>query len=267
MTEQQVDPTAHYTQALAKGGALLPETRSLLRAWRPDESRGEFTERVLRDDVLGRVTAHRVRDLVRVFTLRFLQPDDTAARHLQRCVEPDAPRQVFSDLVFFYTAQQDDLLRDFTVQRYWPTVRAGALGIRNEDVQRLIAEAHRDGRIRAPWSPEIRRDMAGRVLITLTAFGLLSEDRPSRRAVLPYTPADGSILYLAYLLHGRGVTDAALGEHGDWALFGLEPRDVWNRLEGLVSAGWLIVQRSGQVARISWTYGTVEEMLDVLAGR
>ncbi|HWE63673.1 MAG TPA: hypothetical protein VHB98_18315 [Chloroflexota bacterium] len=155
----------------------------------------------------------------------------------------------------------------FTVLGYWPAVRDGALVIRNEDVQRLITEAHRDGRIHSPWSAEIRRDMAGRVLITLTAFGLLEEDRPARRQVLPYTPADGTVLYLAYLLHGQGVTDASLGEHEDWALFGLEPRDVWNRLEGLVSAGWLIVQRSGQVVRISWTYGSVEEILDVLVRR
>lgn len=265
MIERQASHEVRYTQALAKGGALLAETRALLQAWQPGESGAAFAERVLREDVLGRATAHRVRDLVRVCRLRFLQPDDTPARHLQQLLAPGTPRQVFSDVVLYYTARQDDLLRDFTILEYWPAVRDGALVMRNEDVQRLIAEGHRDGRIHSPWSAESRRDMAGRVLITLTAFGFLGEDRPARRQILPYTPADGTVLYLAYLLHGRGVTDASLGEQADWALFGLEPRDVWNRLEALVSAGWLIVQRSGQVARISWTYGSVEEMLGVLA--
>ncbi len=266
MIEPPTSLQVHYTQALAKGGALLPETRVLLQAWQPGESEADFAERVLRDDILGRSTARRVRDIVRVFALRFLQPDDTPARHLQRLIAPTGPRQVFSDLVFYYTARQDDLLRDFTTLCYWPAVRDGALSIRNEDVQRLIAEAHADGRIHSAWSEEIRRDMAGRVLIALTMFGLLAEDRPARRTVLLYSPADATMLYLAYLLHGRGITDASLATQPEWALFGLEPGDVLNRLEGLVAARWLIVQRSGEVIRISWTYGSVEEVLDVLAG-
>lgn len=259
-------PTALYTQALAKGGALLPETRTLLQSWRPGEPGADFGERVLHDDILGRSTARRVLDIVRVFTLRFLTPTDAPARHLRRLIADTVPRQVYSDLVFYYTARRDALLRDYTIQHYWPAVREGSLVIRNESVQRLIAEAQQDGRIRSPWSPEIRRDMAGRVLIALTDFGLLQADKPARRQVLPYQPADGTLVYLAHLLHEQGVTDSSLAEHGDWALFGLEPRDVWNRLEMLASQDWFIIQRAGQVIRVSWRYDTVEEAIDALVG-
>ena len=74
---------AIYTQALSKGGALLPETRTLLCAWRPGEPGAEFANRVLREDLLGHATARRVLDIVRVFTLRFLTPTDAPARHLR----------------------------------------------------------------------------------------------------------------------------------------------------------------------------------------
>lgn len=265
MTESPPRAHARYTQTLAKGGPLLPETRVLLGAWQPGEPSAAFGRRVLQEDLLGRATAFRVQNIVRVFSLRFLRPDATPARHLKQLLAPGAPRQVFNDLVFYYTARRDDLLRDFTVLYHWPAVRAGSPAMRTEEVQRLIAQAQGDGRISPPWSSGVRRKMAGLVLAALTAFGLLEMNQRGMRRILPYTPADATVLYLAYLLHGRGVTDASLGEHPDWALFGLEPRDVWNRLEGLVSAGWLIVQRSGRVARVSWTYGSVEEMLDVLA--
>ncbi len=211
-----------------------------------------------------------MRDIVRVFALRFLTPTDAPARHLQRLAEDTALRQTFDDLAFRYAAEHDDLLRDYTVRCYWPLVREGSLIIRNESVQRLIAAAQHDGRIRAPWSPEIRRDMAGRVLIALTDFGLLEEDRPARRRVPPYRPADGTLIYLAHLLHANGVTDGSLADAAIWALFGLEPHDVWNRLDMLAGEGWFIVQRAGQVARITWRYHTVEEVVDVLvahAGR
>lgn len=255
-----------YTQALAKGGALLAETRALLLAWQPGEAITAFGERVLREDVLGRATAHRVKDIVRVFARRFLTPTDAPARCLRRLALGQTPRQVFSDLVFYYTARSDDLLRDVTVDRYWPAVREGRLLITNQDVRQLIAEAEQDGRIRSRWSAENKRDMAGRVLITLTEFGLLREHKPARREVIPYRAADGVVIYLAYLLHHCGVTDASLADQAAWAPFGLEARDVWNRLEALAGDDWFVVQRAGQVVRITWCYQNLAEAVDALAG-
>jgi hypothetical protein len=42
---------------------------------------GYAAKRVVREDLLGHATARRVRDIVRVFTLRFLTPTDAPARH------------------------------------------------------------------------------------------------------------------------------------------------------------------------------------------
>jgi hypothetical protein len=39
----------------------------MLEAWQPGEATAVFAERVLREDVLGRATAHRVQDILRVF--------------------------------------------------------------------------------------------------------------------------------------------------------------------------------------------------------
>jgi hypothetical protein len=62
-----------YTNTISKGSGLLEETKTLLRAWQPGESRNEFCERVLREDLLGRMTAYRARDIVRrVFARRYL---------------------------------------------------------------------------------------------------------------------------------------------------------------------------------------------------
>jgi hypothetical protein len=255
-----------YTQALSKGGALLAEMHVLARIWQPGESETTFAHRVLAENILGRATARRVLDIVHVFALRFLQPTDAAARHLHTLVCGAAPRQVFSDLVFYYTARRDDLLRDFTTQSYWPAVREGRLMLSNADVRRLILDAEVDGRIPKPWSAEIKRDMAGRVMIALTDFGLLAPMKPAKREMLPYRPADGTLVYLAYLLHADGVTDASLAEQEPWALFGLAPQDVWNRLDALASDNWFILQRAGQVVRITWQYQSMEEVVYALAG-
>jgi hypothetical protein len=254
-----------YTQALAKGGALLAETRILLEAWQPGEPAAAFTDRVLKTDVLGRLTATRTADILRVFSNRFLSPTDAPARHLHTLVSSETPGQMYKDLVFHYTAQHDDLLRDFTVDRYWPAVREGRVTISNPDVRNLILEAEQDGRIPSPWSAEIKRDMAGRVLIALTDFGLLRQLRPGLREVLPYRPDDRTVVYLAYRLHEFGATDSSLADQRPWALFGLEARDVWHRLEHVSDGDWFVIQRAGGLTRISWLYEDAEEVVHALA--
>lgn len=255
-----------YTQALSKGGSLLDETRILLEQWSPGESEAELAERVLGGDVLGKATARRVLDIVRVFTLRFLTPDDTPARHLKHLVEHGASGRMVTDLMLFYTLRRDPLLRDFVARFYWPSVRAGRLVMTNADVMGLLAEAEGDGRIVARWSDEIRRDMCGRVMITLTDFGLLKPVKPAVREVASYRPADETLVYIAYLLHDRGVTDAALSGADEWSWFGFEPDEVWSQLDLLSRSGWFLLQRAGDVRRISWTHRDVEGMLNALSG-
>ena len=256
-----------YTEALAHGGALLEEMHTLVRCWLPGESTPDFIRRVRQEDLVGQVTARTVSDYVRVFARRYvaLNSNGAPARYLQRLSCGNAPRQVFSDLAFYYTATSDHLLGDFTVLRYWPLVREGRLAISKDEARRFIWEAEHDGRIRAPWSEAVKKDMPARLLNALADFGLLGARRVGRRDVLPYRPADGTVVYLAYLLHEAGVTDASLAEQRAWALFGLERRDVWNRLENLAGDGWFVLQRAGEVVRITWRYPRLTEVVDALA--
>ncbi len=258
-------PVTTYREGLARGGIRLDEIRTLLLAWEPGQPIPAFIERVRRDDVLGKATARTVQDYVRAFAQRFLLPDDRPARHLRRLAAGEAQRQLFSDLVFYYVARQEALLRDFTVSRYWPAAREGRLSLSIDVVRQFLAEAELDGRLATAWSPALKKDMAARVLNVLGKFGLVGDLRGGRCAVLPYRPADGTVVYLAYLLHCADVTDASLAEQPAWQLFGLEPRDVWNRLDALAGDGSLILQRAGQVVRVTWKYGSLEEAVDVLA--
>jgi hypothetical protein len=219
--------------------------RALLTAWRPEETPAEFARRVQRDDLVAKATARTVKDYVSAFRVRFLAPTDAPARHLQRLLEGGAQQQLLTDLVFFYTAERERLLRDFTVLYYWPAVRDGRLVIAIQDARRFIWEAEQDGRIASPWSSDVHRDLPARVLGALADFGLLGDLKRGRRAVPPYRPTDETLVYVAHLLHAAGVADGVLAEHGAWALFGLEPPDVWNRLDALAGDGWFVVHQAG----------------------
>lgn len=255
-----------YTEALSRGGIRLGEMRALARVWRPGESTTAFIERARQDDVLGKATARTVKDYVGAFRRRFLVPTDRPARHLHRLVTSGAPRQVFDDLACYYIANVDDLLRDFLLLEYWPAAREGRLTLAVDDARQFLAEAERDGRIARPWSEAVRKDMPARLLNALADFGRLGPLKAGRRPILSYRPTEATLVYLAYLLRQNGVTDGSLAEQPDWALFGLERPDVWNRLENLAGDGWFVLQRAGQVVRITWKHANVDEVVDVLAG-
>lgn len=265
MIAPETSEVAVYTEALTRGGVLLDEMRTLLAAWQPGETAAGFGKRVRGEDILSKATARTISDYMLAFSRRFLNPDGTAARHLRRLLAGSVSRQVGDDVIWYYTARAEKLLWDFTTLCYWPAARLGRLTLSNDDVRSMLWEAELDGRLRG-WSPAVKHDMPARVLTALAEFGLLGPRKAGRREILPYRPMDGTVLYLAHLLHEDGVTDASLAQQATWALFGLEPADVWHRLQSLVPEGWFVLQRAGQVVRITWKYQTVAEVVDELAG-
>jgi hypothetical protein len=92
---------------------------TLLRAWQPGESEASLARRALAEDLLGKATAKRARDVVHVFARRLLIPRDQPARHhLKPLTDGDGPRQVLSDLLF-YTA--GDAIRSYGTSRWTAT--------------------------------------------------------------------------------------------------------------------------------------------------
>lgn len=257
---------ARYTIAVCKGSALLNEMKTLLRAWQPAESVTEFRERVLREDLLGRMTAYRASDIVRrVFAWRFLRPDNRPAVLLKRLLERGQTGQLFSDLCLLYAARNDDLLRDAIAQLYWPAASEGRLILNPMHVVEFLREAEREGRIPEPWSEQVKIKVARGVLKAMTDFGLLVEVSRTRREVVHFRPTDRTLVYLAYDLHFSGSTDAGVVDHRDWALFGLNRTDVGSVLDRLSGEGWWLAQVAGSVVRVTWKFAGMEEVVDALA--
>ncbi len=257
--------TARYTIAVCKGSAFLEETKVLLRAWHPGESTTEFRDRVLRQDLLGKMTAYRASDIVRrVFAWRFLRPDSRPAILLKRLLGHGHVGQIFSDLCLLYAARNDDLIRDAVTHLYWPGVSDGRLTLSPAYVVEFLRQADRDGHIPEPWSEQVKVRVARGILKAMTDFGLLREVARGKRELVHFRPADQTIVYLAYDIHFTGSTDASLVKNRDWALFGLGARDVTSALDRLSGEGWWLAQVAGSLVRVTWKYASMEEVVDAL---
>ena len=263
---QEIATRPRYTIAVCKGSALLDETKTLLRAWRPGESIHDFSARVLRDDLLGKSTAYRNRDIVRrVFARRLLLPDSKPARLLKHFLARASSAQVFSNLMLVYAARQDDLLRDVIAELYWPSFREGKLSLTTKHVIALLRDAEGDGRIPEPWSDGVKIRVARGLVRALIDFGLLRQVGRGTPEMAHFQPADGAIVYLSYDLHFSGISDASVVSHRDWALFGLNQNAVAGVLDRLTACGWWTAQIAGSVSRITWKFQSMERVVDALA--
>lgn len=261
-----VSEARQYTNTISKGSALLEETKILLRAWHPSESLNEFCERVLREDLLGRMTAYRARDIVRrVFARRYLRPDNMPALLLKRLLVRSQAGQFFSDLCLLYASRNDDLIRDVITHLYWPALTEGRLTLSPAHVVEFLRQAERDARIPAAWSEEVKLKAARGILKAMADFGLVLAISRTRRELTHFRPTDRTMVFLAYDLHFSGSTDAAVVDHRDWTIFGLNPREVASALDRLSGEGWWLAQIAGSVVRITWKFGSMEEVADALA--
>src|SRR5262249_17433634 len=110
-----------YSIIVCKGGGLITDTRLLVEHWRPGADLREFVKRVLHENLLGRYTAYRSKNILnRVFARRYLRPNPRPATILKTIVASGLAHRVFTELIFLFSCRSDPLLYDFTVQEYWP---------------------------------------------------------------------------------------------------------------------------------------------------
>ncbi|AGG07405.1 hypothetical protein B1772_01280 [Dehalococcoides mccartyi] len=255
-----------YSTAISKGAGLIEETRRLLDHWRPDEPLDDFTHRVQVEGLLGNSTAYRTRDVVRrVFAPRLLRPNDKPARILKSVMESGLPARVFTELLFVFAARQDPLVYDFTIREYWPAARRGRSFLDTDPMLSFLSQAHYDGRLDNQWSENVSLRIARCVLGLLRDVGFLRQTVRGRREIVSYRMSDEGAAVLARELNESGVTDSSICNHSDWALFGMTPSDVVERLDEIGEQRGLIVQRGGSVVHFTWGVKSIQELINVLA--
>lgn len=250
-----------YTTALSKGLGMISETLALMRIWDPSMSLADLKAAAVRNGVIGRATALRVKDIVgRVFGTRYLCDGGAPARQVKALLTAGVPPARLSQILLIHTARAHPVLHDFITDTYWPRYAAGARRITRQDARRFLERAADTGRIEPRWSDTMMSRVSGYLTGCLTDFQFAGDHRSGIREIRPPSLHPLTSLYLAHDLHFSGFGDRAVITHEDWQLFGLPPFDVRRTVER-VANGHLIPQLSGDLVRITWHYQTMEEAL------
>lgn len=254
-----------YSVQLNAGLGLVPETGRLLELWEPGMTGGDLLKAALASGSFASVSARRLRNIViEAFGPRYLVDDARPAKTL-KSLQGRIATADFRLLLLIYTCRANAILGDFIRDVYWVRYAAGSDVVLKEDAQAFVGRAVADGKTRVRWTDTTIIRVSRYVLGACADFGLLGTMRGGGRIILPFriTPTVSS--FLAHDLHFRGQGDNAIVQHPDWALFGLEPKDVVEELKRLSLRGQFILQSAGNVTHIAWGLKNWGELPDALA--
>lgn len=244
----------HYTCNIMKGGAMLRECLLLLQEWRPGEKKEEFIDRVTGQNLIGKVSRKRVRDIInRIFFRRFLGEGESAALNLKSLLSLGYNEDLVK-LFYYHTALADELLYDFASSWLYDLYYSGRYRLDTSDGVAFIEKL---GNAAPQWSGSIKTRTARGLLAACRDFGLLSG--AARKTFAPIHLPFLAFLYVAYYLKKNVPSAARLLAHPDWRLFLLSAGQVEQLFLEAHQNGYLGYYSAGGITRIEWKYDSFNE--------
>jgi hypothetical protein len=139
-----------YTSKIIKAGALLADTKSLLSQWDVRASIRENLDRLHRENVFGKASRSRVKNILAIFRQRYLR-EESVATALVTLVNHRFPATSLDRLLYFHSARADHLLHDIVTELLLPLKVRGIIDIEVNEVERAIAIWVGEGKTTSQW--------------------------------------------------------------------------------------------------------------------
>ena len=148
---------ALYSSKIIKAGALIGDTKTLLSHWNVDASVKENINRAQRNNVFGKSSRSRVKDILAIFRQRYLT-EESVTKALVILVRGKFPTAALERLLYFHAARGDRLLHDAVTEILVPLQARGLVDISVHDFERPLAKWVEEKKTTGHWSvPTITR--------------------------------------------------------------------------------------------------------------
>ena len=162
----------------------------------------------------------------------------------------------FKQLLLLYCARENAVVYDYIVQNLNELKKCNAEKLPKNDTLYFIESIVENGL--AQWGEPARKRNSGYVKSVLMDFDLTNK----KDEIQPFEISDFTVLYLMHELHFAGLSDAAIWNHEDWQLFGLDKYSTLEHIMQLNIKGGYIAQNTGDLITISWKYQTMEDFIN-----
>lgn len=246
-----------YNYKLGKGCGLIEETLALLSVYQKGMTKDELAEYVHQCNTLSRSTAKRSQDIVRiVFYSRFMRRNPDVAYWLKSIREKGLMLAQFNQLLMIYCARDNAVFYDYLVQEVNVLREEQKSLIPKDSSVNFVKKIAESGNVK--WGGIMQNRLASYLKTLTVEFNFADK----KGTILPYDIANFTVLYLMHELHFAGLSDAAIWNHEDWQLFGLDKYGVQERIMEQNLKGGYIAQSTGDLMTISWNYQTMEEFIN-----
>ena len=253
-----------YSSKILKSGALLAETKILLANWDASITVVENLDRFERDNILGKASRSRVKDILEIFRQRYLA-DGQVISGLAALIKNRYPADSLDRILFFHAAKADLLMHDFVTEFLKNRYEAGNQDVSVRDAESWIRKKIEQGRTRGPWSDETIIKSARGLMSALRDYGILQGIKNKHLASIYLSV--GAFSYIAFYLNRLQPSGKRLIESPEWDLFFLNPEAVEHLFMEAHQLHLLNYQAAGSVIRIAFPSDTIEEYVHVILER
>jgi len=254
-----------YTSRIQKAAGALPEIKTLLSYWDPEQSSAVNLQRFERENILGKASRTRMSDLLnRTFKQRYMA-DPEILPALVVFAHAGTSSQVLDPILYFLAAESDPLLRDAVVEVLASRIARQDGEITVGQMVTWLTRQMANGQMEGSWSEATTTRVARSLLAALRDFGLL-EGKVNKRVVPIYLPTV-AFVFIAFLLHRYQRSGDRLLHHPAWRLFFLSSDAVERFFLEAHQEGLLEYHAAGPVIRIDFSASSPKEYACVLTER
>lgn len=245
-----------YTSRIIKASALIPDTRLLLSEWDLQHSVQVNLERARSANIFGKASRSRIQDILKIFRQRYFD-DPAVGGMLVTLAQGGATSGWIDPLLYFFSAQNDRVLRDLVVDVLYPRLQAGYSDVTVEYVTHTIHSWVLEGKTTSEWNDKTTLRVAQNALAALRDFGVLAGKTHKR--VTPFYLPTPAFALAAHWLAARERSGERVLCSQDWNLFFLPVAGVERFFVDAHQEHLLGYQAAGSVIRIDFpTYDLVE---------
>ena len=245
-----------YSARITDAGALIADTKTMLASWDMTQDRGANFNRVREQNTLGKPSRKRLNDILIIFRQRYFD-DPAIGNTLVQLVQKGASSQWVDPLLYFFSAQNDNTLRDIVIGTLYPRKQAGYIDLPPIIVQNTLRNWVVNGRTKSPWGDYTIKHVAQGIMATLRDFGVL-EGKVNKHIRPVYVPIESFALIAFWLMQKLQSGNLVLCSD-EWRLFFLDVGGVEQHFIEAHQEGLLSYYAAGSVVRIEFPASTLQE--------
>jgi hypothetical protein len=255
---------APYTSRLIKATALIADTKALLASWDLNQDVHVNLDRARQTNLLGKASRARVEDVLNIFRQRYFD-DPEIGQALATMVQGNVPASWIDPLLYFYSIQNDNTLRDIVLQLVTKRRLSGYTDITSEHVLRLLREWVAEGKTTSAWGEDTLRHVTRHALATLRDFGILQGKK--NKSITPvYLPVE-SFIFIAFDLSRKLGSGEKVLHSPNWSLFFLPTQAVERFFLEAHQERLLSYDAAGSIIRLEFQENSLMEVARVLIER